>query len=93
MLKLKVNKTGVDPDTGEPVYRILIGGRVVRKGLTLDQVIEAINRQDEEGLLGNDRHSGVRRDADGNVVDYGIVGPPGEPGTAKEAEHGKHDPV
>ena len=50
MLKLKVKKTGVNPDTGEPVYRLMIGGRTVREDLTLEQVIEAINRQDEEGL-------------------------------------------
>lgn len=50
MLKLKVDKTGVDPDTGEPVYCMKIDGRVVREDLTMDQVIEAINRQDEEGL-------------------------------------------
>lgn len=50
MLKLKVNKTGVDPDTGDPVYCLKIDGRVVREDLTLDQVIEAINRQDEERL-------------------------------------------
>lgn len=84
MPRLKFDKTGVDPDTGEPLFRLVINGRTVREDLTLDQVIEAINRQDEEGLLGNDRHSGVRRDADGNVVDYGIVGPPGKSGAAKE---------
>jgi len=51
VLKLKVNKTGVDPDTGEPVYCMKVDGRVARENLTLDQVIEAISRQDEAGLV------------------------------------------
>ena len=86
MLKLQVVKTGFDPDSGDPVYRLMIGGRTVREDLTLEQVIEAINRQDEVGLVGDDTHGGVRRDAAGNVVDYGIVGPPGKSGAAEEAE-------
>ena len=93
MPSLKFEQMGFRVEDGERIYRLVIGGRTVREGLTIDQAIEAINRQDEERLLGNDRHSGVRRDADGNVVDYGIVGPPGKSGAAKEVEHGKHDPV
>lgn len=37
-------------DDGEKIYRLIIRGEIVRKGMTLDEVIEAINRQDEEGL-------------------------------------------
>lgn len=35
---------------GEKLYRLVIDGAVVREGLTLDEVIEAINRQDEAQL-------------------------------------------
>lgn len=37
------------PD-GEKLYRLVIDGRVVREGLTIDEVIEAINAQNEERL-------------------------------------------
>jgi len=47
---LKFEKCGEDPRTREPLYRLIIGGRTVREDLTLDQVVEAINRQDEERL-------------------------------------------
>ena len=50
MPKLKFDKTGVDPDTGEPLFRLVINGRTVREGLTMDEVVEAINAQDEERL-------------------------------------------
>ena len=50
MPKLKFDKTGVDPDTGEPLFRLVINGRTVREGLTIDQVIEAINAQNEARL-------------------------------------------
>ena len=86
MPNLKFEQMGFRVDDGERLYRLVIGGRVVRENLTLDQVIEAINDQDEVGLVGNDTHGGVRRDAAGNVIDYGIVGPPGKPGVAEEAE-------
>lgn len=35
---------------GEPLYRLLLDGRAVREGMTLDQVVESINRRDEEKL-------------------------------------------
>ena len=35
---------------GVKLYRLVIDGAVVREGLTLDEVIEAINRQDEDQL-------------------------------------------
>lgn len=37
------------PD-GEPLYRLYIDGYPVREGLTLDDVIRAINRRDEKKL-------------------------------------------
>lgn len=37
------------PD-GEKLYRLVIDGRVVREGLTIDEVIRAINARDEESL-------------------------------------------
>ena len=50
MPRLKFERTGEDPVTGEALYRLQIGGRTVREDLTIDQVIEAINQQDEERL-------------------------------------------
>ena len=35
---------------GEPLYRLLLDGRAVREGMTIDQVVESINRRDEEKL-------------------------------------------
>ena len=43
------------PD-GERLYRLIIDGQVVREGLTIDEVIEFINRSGEE-----DTRRGVRR--------------------------------
>lgn len=37
------------PD-GESLYRLIVDDKVVREGLTIDEVIEAINRRDEESL-------------------------------------------
>lgn len=37
------------PD-GERLYRLIIDDKVVREGLTIDDVVEAINAQDEEQL-------------------------------------------
>ena len=47
------------PD-GEKLYRLVIDGRVVREGLTIDEVIEAINRRDED-RLGEDHGPRGRR--------------------------------
>ena len=38
---------------------------------------------------GTDEGGGIRYDECGNVIDYGIVGPPGEPGVKEEATDGK----
>lgn len=65
MPKLKFDKTGVDPDTGEPLFRLVINGRTVREGLTIDQVIEAINAQDEERL--GEEHGPRRGDTDSHA--------------------------
>jgi hypothetical protein len=40
---------------GEPLFRLLLDGKVVREGMTIDQVVAAINRRDEERL--GDDHS------------------------------------
>ena len=55
-VSIKFERCGVGPD-GEPRYRLLIGGRLIREDMTIDQVVEAINRRDEESL--GDDH-GVR---------------------------------
>ena len=47
MLEFKI--CGTRPD-GVKLYRLDIDGRAVRDGLTIDEVIEAINRADEESL-------------------------------------------
>ena len=44
---------------GSPLYRLEIDGRTVRRGLTIDEVIEAINRRDEEKL--GEQHTAARR--------------------------------
>lgn len=46
---LRFECTGVRED-GEKVYRLVINGETVREDLTLDEVVEAINRRDEERL-------------------------------------------
>lgn len=50
MPSLKFEQMGFRVEDGERLYRLVIGGRTVREGLTIDQVIEAINAQDEERL-------------------------------------------
>lgn len=37
------------PD-GERLYRLIIDDRIVREGLTIDDVVETINDRDEESL-------------------------------------------
>lgn len=47
------------PD-GQPLYRMYIDDEPIREGLTLDEVVEAINCRDEESL--GERHTpGGRR--------------------------------
>lgn len=48
-MKVKFEKYAARPD-GEPLYRLYLDGDPVREGLTLDEVIRAINRRDEEKL-------------------------------------------
>ena len=55
MAKIVFEATGVRPD-GCRLYRLQIDGVTVREGLTIDEVIEAINERDEEKL-----RRGVRR--------------------------------
>lgn len=49
MTDLKFEAYDVRPD-GEKIYRLIIGGQAVREGLTIDQVIEIINRTDEDSV-------------------------------------------
>lgn len=49
------------PD-GERLYRLIIDDKVVREGLTIDDVVEAINRRDED-RLGEDHGPRGRRKA------------------------------
>ena len=46
---LKFEQDGTLPG-GEKSYRLVIDGKTIAEGLSLDQVIEAINRRDEEQL-------------------------------------------
>lgn len=48
-MRLRFEKHGRRAD-GEPLWRLLLDGKVVREGMTLDQVVESINRRDEEKL-------------------------------------------
>lgn len=44
---IKFEQTGRRPD-GEKLYRLVIDDRVVREGMTLDEVIAEIHRADGE---------------------------------------------
>lgn len=58
-MKIKFTKYKRRPDDkdyvtgpdGQPLYRLYIDDEPIREGLTLDQVVEAINRRDEETML------------------------------------------
>ena len=69
MPRLKFERTGEDPVTGEALYRLQIEGRTVREGLTIDQVIEAITAQDEERLGIEHGPDGPAEDPRGNPAD------------------------
>ncbi len=58
-MKVKFVKYAARPD-GEPLYRLYLDGDPVREGLTLDEVIRAINCRDEESL-GEEHAPGGRR--------------------------------
>ena len=47
----KLYVTGPD---GQLLYRLYIDDELIREGLTLEEVVEAINRRDEESL--GERH-------------------------------------
>ena len=55
MAKIVFESTGTRPD-GCRLYRLQLDGVTVREGLTIDEVIEFINRSGEE-----DTRRGVRR--------------------------------
>lgn len=61
MASLEFTATGEAPN-GEKLYRLEIDGETVREGLTLDQVIRAINRRDEE-RLGEEHTAAGRKEA------------------------------
>lgn len=48
-VSLKFEQDGTLPG-GETSYRLVIDGETIAEGLSLDQVIAAINRRDEEKL-------------------------------------------
>lgn len=48
-MDIKFTRMGARAD-GETLYRMEIDGRVTAEGLSLDEVIAAINRRDEEQL-------------------------------------------
>ena len=48
-MDIRFTATGYLPG-GEKVYRLIIDGKIIRDGLTLDEVVRAINRRDEERL-------------------------------------------
>lgn len=52
-MKAKFEKYAVRKD-GEALYRLHLDGEPIREGLTLEEVVEAINRRDEESL--GERH-------------------------------------
>lgn len=48
-MNVKFTKYAVRPD-GEPLYRLTIDGVAAGEGLTIDQVVETINRRDKLSL-------------------------------------------
>lgn len=46
---IRFEPAGVN-EAGEKIWDLVIEGQTARKGLTMDQVVEAINRRDEERL-------------------------------------------
>lgn len=58
-MRLKFEQDGTLPG-GEKSYRLVIDGKVVAGGMSLDQVIAAINRRDEEKL--GEEHAPRRTD-------------------------------
>lgn len=83
---IKFEQTGRRPD-GEKIYRLMIDDRVIREGMTLDEVIAEIHRADGED------HS-VRRDQ--GIPPYGGDRRPAadrrrmarrEPSQARSASH------
>lgn len=58
-MDIRFRRCGVRPD-GEALYRMEIDGRVTTEGLTLDEVIAAINKEDEERL--GEEHAPGRTD-------------------------------
>ena len=51
---IRFEQTGRNPG-GEKIYRLVIDDRVIREGMTLDEVIAEIHREDEENFVA--RHS------------------------------------
>lgn len=52
MSEIKFTVTGADANTGEKLYSLCINGKIVADGLTIDQVVRRIGREDEEELGG-----------------------------------------
>lgn len=47
---IRFEQTGARAD-GEKLYRLIIGDEVRREGMTLDEVIAEIHREDEENFV------------------------------------------
>lgn len=54
MSELIFNVSGTHPDTGEKLYSLRVNGKIMEDGLTIDQVIRRIGREDSEEL--GERH-------------------------------------
>ena len=62
---IRFEPAGVN-EAGEKIWDLVLDGQTARKGLTMDQVVEAINRRDEE-RLGWDRAPGGGNDGNDPV--------------------------
>lgn len=62
---IRFEPAGVN-EAGEKVWDLVLDGQTARKDLTMDQVVEAINRRDEE-RLGWDRVPGGGNDGNDPV--------------------------
>ena len=88
---IKFEQTGRNPG-GEKIYRLVIDDRVIREGMTLDEVIAEIHRSDEEDLGARHTPSKARSDATrGRVaMAHGMREPAAERRRMARREPGEH---
>ena len=79
---LKFEQDGTLPG-GEKSYRLVIDGETIAEGLSLDQVIAAINRRDEEKL--GEEHA-PRRPSQSPPREAVTAPPEGEPRDGAQAD-------